>query len=159
MKTWLCALLFILVGYFLAVVIGLLMNYGKVNEKNKLNRDNVIGLMDGFTLLVVYVFQTEKSLGCKPIPTAEASKQVYNDLLSTYSEPRIVGMMNQILKYSDDNKYSKSDIEQFIKDIGISYGKIIGKYCNSLEPKIHTQAPQNYNLGPSQYMARGGCGM
>lgn len=166
MQTWLCAFLFILVGYLLAVVIGILMNLGKVKESNKLNRDNVIGLMDGITLVVSLVFQNNKTVICKkPIPTAEASKQIYNDLRSKYSEPKIVGMINQVLKYSNDNKYSESEIRQFVLDIATSYIKIIGKYCTGFEPgpvipPVKTmQAPHDYNLGPAQYMARGGCGM
>jgi hypothetical protein len=161
MQTWVCAVLFIIVGYLLAVLIGMLMNLGKVRETNKLNRDNVIGLMDGFTLIVSYVVQTDKSLVCKAIPTAEASKQVYNDLLSKYSERKIIGMVNQALKYTNDKKFSESDILTFFGDVSASYLKVMGKYCTALAPgPVSTmQAPQNYNLGPYQYMAKSGCGM
>ena len=165
MQTWVCAILFIIVGYLLAVLIGMIMDHGKVRDTNKLNRDNVIGLMDGITLVVSLVVQNNKTVICKqPIPTAEASKQIYNNLLSKYSESKIVGMVNQLLNYSNDKKYSDSEIKQFVIDIATSYVKIIGNYCPGFEPGpvIPTntmQAPHNYNLGPAQYMARNGCGM
>lgn len=161
MQTWVCAVLFIIVGYLLAVLIGMLMNLGKVRETNRLNRDNVIGLMDGITFIVSYLYQSDKSLVCKAIPTAEASKQVYNDLLSTYSEPKIVGIINQVLQYKDDKKYTQPDIDAFFGNVYKSYSKVMGNYCTPLQPgPVNTmQAPQNYNLGPYQYMAKSGCGM
>lgn len=159
MNTFLCAILYILVGYFLAVLVGLLMNTGKVKESNKLNRDNVIGLMDGFTLILAYVVQTDKSLACKPIPSAEASKQVYNDVLSVYSEKEIVGIVNQLLGYTKDKNYTDDKIKEFLSQVAKSLIKVINKYCVSPAPgPVNTMASPNFDLGPSQYMASG-CGM
>ncbi len=152
MQTWVCAILFIIVGYLLAVLIGMIMGHGKVKDTNKLNRDNVIGLMDGFSLLVSFVIQKIPDTSCNPIPSAEFSKQIYNDLLLTYSESDIVGMVNQILNYSN-NGYTQDDINTFYSNIAVSFFKILSKYCPT-KPK--TQAPNNYNLGPFQYMARNG---
>ena len=161
MNTFLLAFLYILVGFFLAVLVGLLMNTGKVKETNKLNRDNVIGFMDAFTAIFAYVVQKDKTLTCAPIPSATAAKQIYNDMLSKFSEKEIVGIANQLLGYTKDNTYTDEQTKNFKKSLGDSLTDIKNKYCKAPPapgPVTNMSSPNQYNLGPAQYMASG-CGM
>jgi hypothetical protein len=154
MQTWLCAFLFILVGYLLAIVIGMLMNYGKVKDTNKLNRDEIIGVIDGFA--VAYFEQNKcKWYGKSTI----IAKKVYNELLQKYSEKQIVEYMNQLLG-KEQKQMQPEQIQIFLQTLqNHIFNHAIEAGCPTDPVTQNSQAPQNYNLGPAQYMPRNGCGM
>jgi hypothetical protein len=153
MQTWVCAILFIIVGYLLAVLIGMIMGHGKVKVNEKLNRDQIIGLIDGFAVASYY----QKKCNWYGKNT-EIAKKIYNQLVNKYSEKQVVEYMNQIFG-QEKHKLRPENVQLFLQDIQNFITNHSVEVCPTNPVTQVSQAPHNYNLGPSQYMARNGCGM
>jgi hypothetical protein len=154
MQTWVCAILFIIVGYLLAVLIGMIMGHGKVKVNEKLNRDNIIGIIDGY--VVIHFIQKKCNWYGK---NTEIAKKIYNQLINKYSEKQVVEYMNQLFG-KEKKGLRPENIQMFLQDLQNFMNNNSKEDCptNSTQSQV-SQAPHNYNLGPFQYMARNGCGM